>query len=81
MGSECTTCCKMLFFFCFSDFQAMCVENECLLELHSNPLFTPFPVMNGRFPLTGCVLSVSQFTGVEKSSLEELAKFLGAAYV
>lgn len=58
---------------------AMCVENECLLELHSNPLFTPVPVMNGRFPLTGCVLSVSQFTGVEKSSLEELAKFLGAA--
>lgn len=59
----------------------MCVENECVLELSSNPLFTPVPVMSGRFPLTGCVLSVSQFTGVEKSSLEELAKFLGAVYV
>lgn len=59
----------------------MCVENECVLELHSNPLFTPVPVMNGRVPLKGCVLSVSQFTGAEKKSVEELAMFLGAVYV
>lgn len=66
------------FFFCVCNFQAMCVENECVLELHSNPLFTPIPVMTGRFPLTGCVLSVSQFTGAEKKSVEDLAQFLGA---
>lgn len=59
----------------------MCVEKECILELSSNPLFTPVPVMSGRFPLTGCVLSVSQFTGAERESLEELAKYLGAEYV
>lgn len=59
----------------------MCVENGCVLELHSNPLFTPVPLMNGRFPLTGCVLSVSQFTGAEKKSVEELTQFLGAVYV
>ncbi|KAM3860352.1 DNA topoisomerase 2-binding protein 1 [Diretmus argenteus] len=57
---------------------AMCVEKECVLPLLSNPLFTPVPVMEGRFPLKGCVLSVSQFTGAERESLVELAKHLGA---
>ncbi|XP_034562035.1 DNA topoisomerase 2-binding protein 1 [Notolabrus celidotus] len=57
---------------------AMCVEKECVLPLSSNPLFTPVPVMDGRFPLKDCVLSVSQFTGAERESLVELAKHLGA---
>ncbi|XP_035511708.1 DNA topoisomerase 2-binding protein 1 isoform X1 [Morone saxatilis] len=57
---------------------AMCVEKECVLRLPSNPLFTPVPVMDGRFPLKDCVLSVSQFTGSERESLVELAKHLGA---
>ncbi|XP_058499828.1 DNA topoisomerase 2-binding protein 1 isoform X1 [Solea solea] len=57
---------------------AMCVEKECALQLSSNPLFTPVPVMDGRFPLKDCVLSVSQFTGAERESLVELAKHLGA---
>ncbi|XP_077364967.1 DNA topoisomerase 2-binding protein 1 isoform X2 [Festucalex cinctus] len=57
---------------------ATCVEMECLLELSTNPLFTPVPVMDGRSPLTDCVLSVSQFTGAERESLVELAKHLGA---
>ncbi|XP_073344915.1 DNA topoisomerase 2-binding protein 1 isoform X2 [Pagrus major] len=57
---------------------AMCVEKECVLQLSSNPLFTPVPVMDGRFPLKDCVLSVSQFTGAERESLVELAKHLGA---
>uniref|UniRef100_A0A3Q3F945 DNA topoisomerase II binding protein 1 n=1 Tax=Labrus bergylta TaxID=56723 RepID=A0A3Q3F945_9LABR len=57
---------------------AMCVEKECVLQLSSNPLFTPVPVMDGRFPLTDCVLSVSQFMGAERESLVELAKHLGA---
>nr|XP_046226965.1 DNA topoisomerase 2-binding protein 1 [Scatophagus argus] len=58
---------------------AMCVEKECVLQLSSNPLFTPVPVMDGRFPLKDCVLSVSQFTGAERESLVELAKHLGAS--
>ncbi|XP_075936605.1 DNA topoisomerase 2-binding protein 1 isoform X1 [Anarhichas minor] len=57
---------------------AMCVEKECVLQLSSNPLFTPVPLMEGRFPLRDCVLSVSQFTGAERESLMELAKHLGA---
>ncbi|XP_054479173.1 DNA topoisomerase 2-binding protein 1 [Anoplopoma fimbria] len=57
---------------------AMCVEKECVLQLSSNPLFTPVPLMDGRFPLKDCVLSVSQFTGAERESLVELAKHLGA---
>lgn len=61
-------------------FQAMCVEKECVLQLPSNPLFTPVPVMDGRFPLKDCVLSVSQFTGAERESLVDLAKHLGAKY-
>lgn len=59
----------------------MCVEKESVLQLPSNPLFTPVPVMDGRFPLKNCVLSVSQFTGAERESLVELAKYLGAEYV
>uniref|UniRef100_A0A8C5I3M2 BRCT domain-containing protein n=1 Tax=Gouania willdenowi TaxID=441366 RepID=A0A8C5I3M2_GOUWI len=57
---------------------AMCVERECVLQLSSNPLFTPVLVMDGCFPLQDCVLSVSQFTGAERESLVELAKHLGA---
>lgn len=66
--------------FLLLDVQAMCVEKECVLQLYSNPLFTPVPVMDGRFPLKNCVLSVSQFTGAERESLVELAKHLGAKY-
>ncbi|XP_034022870.1 DNA topoisomerase 2-binding protein 1 [Thalassophryne amazonica] len=57
---------------------AMCLENECVLQVSSNPLFTPVPVMEGHFPLKDCVLSISQFTGAERESLAELAKHLGA---
>ncbi|KAM6908167.1 DNA topoisomerase 2-binding protein 1 isoform 2-T2 [Lycodopsis pacificus] len=57
---------------------AMCVEKECVLQLSSNPLFAPVPLMDGRFPLKDCVLSVSQFTGAERESLMGLAKHLGA---
>uniref|UniRef100_A0A1A8L296 Topoisomerase (DNA) II binding protein 1 n=1 Tax=Nothobranchius pienaari TaxID=704102 RepID=A0A1A8L296_9TELE len=57
---------------------AMCVEKECVLHLSANPLFVPVPVREGHFPLKDCVLSVSQFTGAERESLVELAKYLGA---
>uniref|UniRef100_A0A3P8WV72 DNA topoisomerase II binding protein 1 n=1 Tax=Cynoglossus semilaevis TaxID=244447 RepID=A0A3P8WV72_CYNSE len=59
---------------------AMCVEEDCVLQLSSNPLFTPVLVMDGRLPLKDSVLSVSQFTGAERESLVELAKHLGARY-
>ncbi|XP_076147073.1 DNA topoisomerase 2-binding protein 1 [Alosa pseudoharengus] len=58
---------------------AMCVEQQCVLELSSHPLFTPVAVLEGRSPLKGCVLSFSQFTGAERESLIELAKHLGAS--
>lgn len=58
--------------------KAMCVEQQCVLELSSHPLFTPVAVLEGSFPLKGCVLSFSQFTGAERESLIELAKHLGA---
>ncbi|NXW60887.1 TOPB1 protein, partial [Eurystomus gularis] len=56
----------------------MCVEQQLLLDPQSNPLFTPVPVMEAAAPLEGCVLSFSQFTGVERDSLVYLAGLLGA---
>ncbi|NXF75346.1 TOPB1 protein, partial [Sclerurus mexicanus] len=55
-----------------------CVEQQLLLDLHSNPLFTPVLVMEGATPLEDCVLSFSQFTGAERDSLVYLAGLLGA---
>ncbi|XP_028823127.1 DNA topoisomerase 2-binding protein 1 [Denticeps clupeoides] len=57
---------------------AVCVEQHCIMELCAHPFFTPVAVVEGRSPLKGCVLSVSQFTGAERESLVELAKHLGA---
>nr|XP_023688570.1 DNA topoisomerase 2-binding protein 1 [Paramormyrops kingsleyae] len=58
---------------------AMCVEQQCLLDLSSHPMFMPLAVVENRTPLRGCVLSVSQFTGAERESLIELARHLGAS--
>ncbi|KAF2983886.1 hypothetical protein EK904_005245 [Melospiza melodia maxima] len=55
-----------------------CVEQQALLDLQSNPLFTPVLVMEGATPLEDCVLSFSQFTGAERDSLAYLAELLGA---
>uniref|UniRef100_A0A8C3Y459 DNA topoisomerase II binding protein 1 n=1 Tax=Catharus ustulatus TaxID=91951 RepID=A0A8C3Y459_CATUS len=55
-----------------------CVEQQALLDLRSNPLFTPVLVMEGATPLEECVLSFSQFTGAERDSLVYLAGLLGA---
>ncbi|NXR79258.1 TOPB1 protein, partial [Pycnonotus jocosus] len=55
-----------------------CVEQQALLDLQSNPLFTPVLVMEGATPLEDCVLSFSQFTGAERDSLVYLAGLLGA---
>ncbi|KAL2085608.1 hypothetical protein ACEWY4_018928 [Coilia grayii] len=58
---------------------AMCVEQQCVLELPSHPLFTPVAVLGAGSPLKSCVLSFSQFTGAERESLILLAKHLGAS--
>ncbi|XP_033849176.3 DNA topoisomerase 2-binding protein 1-A-like isoform X1 [Acipenser ruthenus] len=57
---------------------AMCIEQQILLDLQMNPMFTPVAVVEGSTPLKDCVLSVSQFTGVERDSLVYLAELLGA---
>ena len=49
-----------------------------MLPVLSSPLFSPVEVKDGCSPLMSCVLSVSQFTGVERECLVELAKHLGA---
>nr|AAP03894.2 Xmus101 [Xenopus laevis] len=56
----------------------MCIEQEKLLDPHSNALFTPVPFLEGSTPLRECVLSVSQFMGAERDSLVYLAGLLGA---
>ncbi|MGH0172786.1 UNVERIFIED_CONTAM: hypothetical protein FKN15_063892 [Acipenser sinensis] len=59
---------------------AMCIEQQILLDLQMNPMFSPVAVVEGSTPLKDCVLSVSQFTGVERDSLVYLAELLGARY-
>ncbi|MGH0124510.1 UNVERIFIED_CONTAM: hypothetical protein FKN15_018997 [Acipenser sinensis] len=58
---------------------ATCIEQQILLDLQMNPMFTPVAVVEGSTPLKDCVLSVSQFTGVERDSLVYLAELLGAS--
>ncbi|XP_066543880.1 DNA topoisomerase 2-binding protein 1 isoform X2 [Amia ocellicauda] len=57
----------------------MCIEQQIVLDLHMNPLFYPVSAVDGSSPLKDCVLSVSQFTGVERDSLVYLAELLGAS--
>ncbi|KAG8442840.1 hypothetical protein GDO86_011596 [Hymenochirus boettgeri] len=56
----------------------MCIEQEKILDPHSNALFTPVSFLEGSTPLHDCVLSVSQFMGAERDSLIYLAGLLGA---
>lgn len=70
---------NVLYFTVYSQhYQAMCVEQQCMLPVSSHPLFTPVVVKEGCSPLRDCVLSVSQFTGAERESLIQLARHLGA---
>uniref|UniRef100_UPI00398E5BD6 DNA topoisomerase 2-binding protein 1 n=1 Tax=Pristiophorus japonicus TaxID=55135 RepID=UPI00398E5BD6 len=57
---------------------AMCIDQQCILASQSNALFTPLSIVEGSTPLTGSVLSVSQFTGVERDALFNIAELLGA---
>eukprot|EP00058_Branchiostoma_floridae_P012092 XP_002597580.1 hypothetical protein BRAFLDRAFT_82314 [Branchiostoma floridae] len=56
----------------------MCLEQETLLRPEHNPLFTPLTFKPDAMPLVGCVLSLSQYTGVEREFLTGLAEELGA---
>uniref|UniRef100_UPI00358F4402 DNA topoisomerase 2-binding protein 1 isoform X2 n=1 Tax=Myxine glutinosa TaxID=7769 RepID=UPI00358F4402 len=55
-----------------------CVEEKRLLDVGSSPLFSPVLVAEGSLPLAYCVLSISQFVGVERDALDCLANALGA---
>ncbi|XP_043575384.1 DNA topoisomerase 2-binding protein 1 [Chiloscyllium plagiosum] len=57
---------------------AMCIDQQRILASQSNALFTPISVVEGSTPLTNCVLSISQFTGVERDALFNIAELLGA---
>ena len=52
---------------------------ECghLLTLDDSFLFRPFTISAGCQPLKGCVLSISQFTGVERDHMYQVAELLG----
>lgn len=67
-------------FLSFTFSKITCVEQQVLLDIRSNPLFTPVLVMEGATPLEDCVLSFSQFIGAERDSLVYLAGVLGARY-
>uniref|UniRef100_A0A8C4Q3B7 DNA topoisomerase II binding protein 1 n=1 Tax=Eptatretus burgeri TaxID=7764 RepID=A0A8C4Q3B7_EPTBU len=55
-----------------------CVEEKQLLDVGSSPLFSPVLVAEGSLPLASCVLSISQFVGVERDAVICLANALGA---
>ncbi|XP_067910854.1 DNA topoisomerase 2-binding protein 1 [Heterodontus francisci] len=57
---------------------AMCIDQQCILASQSNVLFTPISIVEGSIPLADSVLSVSQFTGVERDALFNIAELLGA---
>ncbi|KAI8489596.1 DNA topoisomerase 2-binding protein 1 [Branchiostoma belcheri] len=56
----------------------VCLEQETLLSPEHNPLFTPLTFKPDCMPLVGCVLSLSQYAGVEREFLSGLAEELGA---
>ncbi len=56
----------------------MCLENEELLKLSDDELFTPMAIKSESAPLHGCVISISGFQGAERKGLLDLAQELGA---
>lgn len=57
---------------------AMCIDRQSILPVPSNALFTPLSYVEGSYPLNNCVLSISQFTGVERDAIFNIAELLGA---
>ncbi|XP_022099813.1 DNA topoisomerase 2-binding protein 1-like isoform X2 [Acanthaster planci] len=56
----------------------MCLEEAQLLDPTTNPLFSPIAITEDGSPLSDCVLTVSQFSGVERDCLIHIAELLGA---
>ncbi|XP_055995895.1 DNA topoisomerase 2-binding protein 1-like [Ostrea edulis] len=56
----------------------ICLEQDRLLDVSSNVLFSPMDIKMDAAPLTGCVLSVSGFAGTERDCLMHIAELLGA---
>ena len=53
------------------------MEKQRLLESNSCFLFRPFHLPPDCLPLKECVLSISQFCGMERDHLVQVAEFLG----
>ncbi|XP_052253215.1 DNA topoisomerase 2-binding protein 1-like [Dreissena polymorpha] len=56
----------------------MCMEQNALLDVDSNPLFTPIEINMEGAPLKDCVLSISGYSGTERDILISIAEVLGA---
>ncbi|KAL5010099.1 hypothetical protein ScPMuIL_012404 [Solemya velum] len=56
----------------------MCIEQETVLDVASNELFTPVEIVGGAMPLTACVISISGYSGAERDCLMHIAEILGA---
>eukprot|EP00794_Sanderia_malayensis_P005713 gene5713-6413_t len=55
-----------------------CLESDALLSVESCFLFRPFHLPDHCQPLADCVLTVSQFSGIERQHLCSVAELLGA---
>ncbi|XP_033099642.1 DNA topoisomerase 2-binding protein 1-like isoform X2 [Anneissia japonica] len=55
-----------------------CVESHELHDLSSNPLFLPVMLDLSKTPLKGCVISISQYQGVERDCILHLVELMGA---
>ncbi|XP_071479717.1 DNA topoisomerase 2-binding protein 1-like [Diadema antillarum] len=56
----------------------MCLETQSVLDPSSNVLFTPIAMMKNSQPLQDCVLSISQYSSLERDCLLHIAELLGA---
>ncbi|XP_062568872.1 DNA topoisomerase 2-binding protein 1-A-like [Saccostrea cucullata] len=58
----------------------ICWEQDQLLPVSSNVLFSPMDIKMDDAPLSGCVLSVSGFAGTERDCLMHISELLGAEF-
>ncbi|EDO38946.1 predicted protein, partial [Nematostella vectensis] len=70
-------CAKQMVTFCWLE---KCLEVEEVVDPDSCFLFRPFVIPGGAHPLTGCVITISQYIGVERDHMMQLAELLGAIY-
>ncbi|XP_077996567.1 DNA topoisomerase 2-binding protein 1-A-like [Glandiceps talaboti] len=56
----------------------MCYEHDAFLPVDNNELFLPFDLAEDCQPLKDCVISISQYVGVERDCIQHLAECLGA---